>query len=62
MENVCGLVTISFTAKISKRKLVDDFDTMLLKDGSISILNIEDEQVEMEVMDYEFDVLDEGDC
>lgn len=58
MHIVCGTITIDFTSRVSKQVLVDDFNSMLVKIGTINLINYSNEKLELEVNSHELVYLD----
>lgn len=58
-KQAVGTIEISFSADISKDKLLEDFNEFLVSGGSIKLLNFQDQEVELEVHGIEYKKFDE---
>lgn len=55
--NVCGSITIYFSATgTSKESVESDFCFELFREGAVMLMNVDNETLEMEVHEYELDV------
>ena len=56
-----GTITINFTTKMSKEELASEFDWGSFKDGHVSLTNMEGEEIELEIHEYELSNLSDED-
>lgn len=50
--NIYGSLKINFTSKASKNMLLEDFNGILLKLGTVNLINLNNESVILEIEDY----------
>lgn len=56
--NIYGSLTINFTSKASKNMLLEEFNSILLKLGTVNLTNYNNESVVLEIDDYKIDSLE----
>lgn len=51
---IFGSITIDFTTRTTKENLLDKFDVQFTNIGTVNLVNMNDESIELEVHNHEF--------
>lgn len=59
MHTICGTMTINFTANTTMKRLREDFHEELFKDGCVTLINMDNDYLEMEIHQFEITKTDD---